>query len=332
MGNYYEGIFINTLIVIVFAHLISLILKLFKIIPKNYFHDGKGKKIGGLICLVCVVGLSAYGFINAHYMQISNFDVTVDKPIKGTNKNMRIVLVSDLHLGYNLGYKDVEKMVSKINDLNPDMVCMAGDIFDNNYDALDDPKKIEEAFKKIKSTYGTYACWGNHGISDKLLMGFTVNNSEKKTHDVRMSQLLERSKIHLLEDETKVIDNKFTLVGRLDYHKPGTPDNTRLSIDKFNYNTSMPVIVLEHEPVELQDLADAGIDMDLCGHTHNGQIFPMTVSSQLMWENSAGYLQKIGKDGNIMHNFVSEGVGAYGPFMRTGCKSEIMCIDVSFEN
>jgi hypothetical protein len=146
-----------------------------------------------------------------------------------------------------------------------------------------------------------------------------------------MAELLKAANVHLLEDETEVIDNKFTLIGRLDKHKPGTEDNTRKSIDEFSFDKSLPVIVTEHEPNELQELADAGVDLDLCGHTHNGQIFPLTLTSQLIWENSAGYMQKAGKDGNIMHSYVTAGVGAYGPFMRTGCKSEIMCINVQFK-
>jgi hypothetical protein len=331
IGNYYEGVFINTLIVIVVAHLGALILKLLRIIPKDFFRKGKAKHIGGLVCLICVIVLSVYGCVNANYIQKTEYNVAVNKAVSGDNKNMRIVLISDLHLGYNLGYRNMEKMAEEINELQPDLVCIAGDIFDNSYDALDNPQKIAAALSSIKSTYGTYACWGNHDINDKLLMGFTVNNSELKLHDERMAELLKAANVHLLEDETEVIDNKFTLIGRLDKHKPGTEDNTRKSIDEFSFDKSLPVIVIDHEPNELQELADAGIDLDLCGHTHNGQIFPLTLTSQLIWENSAGYLQKTGKDGNTMHNYVTEGVGVYGPFMRTGCKSEIMCINVQFK-
>jgi predicted MPP superfamily phosphohydrolase len=324
MINYYEAVFINTIIVIITAKIIGLISKLIKPIPKKFFKQRKVKCISGTICFAAAIILSVYGCVNANHIRTTKYDVTVNK----TGDDMKVVLISDLHLGYSLGYKNMEQMAEKINALEPDVVCIAGDIFDNNYDALDDPTKIEAALSSIKSTYGTYACWGNHDISDKLLGGFTVSPNEKKEHDSRMKDLLERSGIKLLEDESVLIDDKFTIIGRLDYEKPGNASATVKSIDEFEFDTSKPVIVIDHEPRELQETADAGIDMDLCGHTHNGQIFPGTLFIKLFWENAAGYLQKTGADGNIMHNIVTEGVGVYGPFMRTGCKSEIVEINV----
>lgn len=83
--------------------------------------------------------------------------------------------------------------------------------------------------------------------------------------------------------------------------------------------------MIDHEPRELEALADAGVDLDLCGHTHDGQMFPGNIITALMWENSYGYL-KVGE----MHNIVTSGVGVFGPFMRVGTKSEICVIDVKF--
>ena len=86
-----------------------------------------------------------------------------------------------------------------------------------------------------------------------------------------------------------------------------------------------PIIVLDHQPKELQELADAGVDIDLCGHTHDGQMFPGNLTIKLMWENACGYLQK-GK----MHNIVTSGVGLFGPNMRVGTKAEICPITIHF--
>lgn len=88
----------------------------------------------------------------------------------------------------------------------------------------------------------------------------------------------------------------------------------------------MPVIVLDHEPRELSELADAGVDVDLCGHTHDGQMFPGNILVSLMWENSCGYL-KVGD----MSNIVTSGVGVFGPDMRVGTKAEICPITVTFK-
>ena len=86
-----------------------------------------------------------------------------------------------------------------------------------------------------------------------------------------------------------------------------------------------PVLVIDHEPRELQELADAGVDVDLCGHTHDGQLFPGNLLSGLMWENSCGYLQK-----DSMHNIVTSGVGVFGPDMRVGTNAEICDIRIHF--
>ena len=86
-----------------------------------------------------------------------------------------------------------------------------------------------------------------------------------------------------------------------------------------------PIIMIDHQPKELQEMADAGVDLDLSGHTHDGQLFPGNLFVKLMWENSYGYLQK-----GTMHNIVTSGVGLFGPNMRVGTKSEICSILVHF--
>lgn len=92
-------------------------------------------------------------------------------------------------------------------------------------------------------------------------------------------------------------------------------------------NLSKPLIVIDHEPSELQELADAGVDIDLCGHTHNGQMFPGNLIMPFLWENPYGYLDKDG-----MHNIVTSGIGLFGPNMRVGTDSEIVMIDVNFQS
>lgn len=89
---------------------------------------------------------------------------------------------------------------------------------------------------------------------------------------------------------------------------------------------SKPIIILDHEPKELEELSSAGVDMDLCGHTHDGQMFPGNILVAMMWENSCGYLNVDG-----MHNIVTSGVGVFYPDMRVGTKAEICPITVNFK-
>ena len=239
-----------------------------------------------------------------------------------------MVLIADLHLGYNIGCRQMEQMVEKINAQDPDLVVVAGDIFDNEYEALEDPDRLEKILRGIQSKYGVYACYGNHDIQEKILAGFTFGGKEKKESSVKMDEFLEKAGITLLRDEYVLIDDSFYLYGRPDYERPGRGIDERKSAQEItaDMDLSLPVLVIDHEPGELQELADAGVDADLCGHTHDGQLFPGNLTIKLMWENACGYLKK-----GDMHSIVTSGVGLFGPNMRVGTKSEICDIMMHFK-
>lgn len=248
-----------------------------------------------------------------------------DEFLKNECHYEKIILDGYWDPGTNLG--NMKQMVEQINAQRPDVVVIAGDIFDNEYEALDDPEKLQEILSSIDSTYGVYACYGNHDIDEKILAGFTFEQKGKKQSDIRMDKFLKKCNIKLLRDEAVLIEDAFYLYGRPDYERPGrgiekrkTPEEITEELDK-----SKPILVLDHEPRELQELAEAGVDLDLCGHTHDGQMFPGNLITSLSWENSCGYLKK-----GEMHNIVTSGVGVFGPNMRVGTKSEICGVEVRF--
>ena len=142
-----------------------------------------------------------------------------------------------------------------------------------------------------------------------------------------MDAFLEQAGIRLLRDEGVRIGDAFYLYGRPDYNRPGRGIVIRKTPAQITEGMDLrkPVIVLDHEPKELQELAAAGVDVDLCGHTHDGQMFPGNLVVRFFWENSYGYLQK-----DRMHNIVTSGVGVFGPDMRVGTKCEICRITVRF--
>ena len=226
-----------------------------------------------------------------------------------------------------IGCKQMEQMTEKINEQKPDLVVMAGDIFDNEYEALDDPEKLAKILRGIRSKYGVYACYGNHDIQEKILAGFTFGSKEKKESTPEMDEFLEKAGITLLRDEYVLIDDSFYLYGRPDYERPGRGIDKRKTPQEITegMDVSLPVLVIDHEPRELQELADTGVDVDLCGHTHDGQVFPGNIVIRFFWENPCGYLKK----GN-MHNIVTSGVGLFGPNMRVGTKSEICDVSICF--
>lgn len=285
------------------------------------------RALAGGLCLLLICALSVGGSVNARYIQTTDYSLTVNKSA-GALRELHIVLVADLHLGYSVGTAQMERMVEKINRERADLVVIAGDIFDNAYAALDDPARLAEILGGIRSRYGVYACYGNHDVEERLLAGFSFSKQEEKASDPRMDALLEQANIRLLRDEGVLIDGAFYLLGRADAARPGRSIETRKTPAELTrgLDHSKPILVLDHEPKELQELADAGVDVDLCGHTHDGQLFPGNLLIRLFWENPCGYLQKGG-----MHNIVTSGVGVFGPNMRVGTRSELCRVTVAFQ-
>lgn len=324
IGNYWLGVMLYALLVIAAADLVRMILK--KTAYRRYAQKLKLSYVGA-VCVIVTAALCIGGAVNARVIRTTDYDITVDKQADGI-ENLKIVLTADLHLGYNTGCHEMEQMVRKINAQKPDLVVIAGDIFDNEYEALDHPKRLISILKGIESKYGVYACYGNHDIEEKILAGFTFGGRhEKKESDPRMDTFLDKAGITLLRDEKVLIDNRFYLYGRPDLHRPGRGIEVRKSAKEVTVGMDQekPIIVLDHEPKELEELSEAGVDLDLSGHTHDGQMFPGNLVTRLMWDNSYGYLKK----GN-MHHIVTSGVGVFGPYMRVGTRAEICVINVQF--
>lgn len=322
ISNYWLGILLYLILAVLMADAICFLLFL---ITKRRLKC-RTAAAGG-ICAVVVLGLSAWGAYNARIIQVTPYEITVNKD-GGRLENLNVVLAADLHLGYNIGTAHMMQMVDKINEQNADIVVFAGDIFDNEYEALDDPEELIAVLQKIQSKYGVYACYGNHDVEEKILAGFTFGGNKKKESSIQMDEFLERAGIHLLQDEAVLIDDSFYLYGRPDAQRPGRGINMRKTAAELmgELDTEKPVIVIDHEPKELQELADAGVDIDLCGHTHDGQMFPANLITALMWENSYGYLKK-----DHMHTIVTSGVGLFGSNMRVGTIAEICPITVHFQ-
>lgn len=324
-GNYFLGTFLYIILVIVVVDLVRLILKY--VFHARFLEFRSTFVITGFVCMALIILISVYGILHVGTIKVTPYEVTVNKKVKDMD-SLKIVLLADTHFGYSINCRHAQKMVEKINAQDPDIVCIAGDIFDNDYDAISDPEGVCNALKSIKSRYGVYACWGNHDLDEPILAGFTFGGKKKDQADPRMEQLLRDANIHLLTDEAKLIDDKFYVVGRNDSSRTHKLGGQRLSPAQLTKDLDLdkPVIFIDHQPKQLQETADAGADLDLCGHTHDGQIFPGNLFIHLFWENSFGYLKK-----DKMHNIVTSGVGVWGPDMRVGTNCEICPITVHFQ-
>lgn len=326
LSTYWLGCLLYLMLSAVGIDLLLFLLKKLKVIKPKVFATRRLYALKGVTILAITAAVSTYGFVHAANIKTTTYDIEVQKSCAAQSE-LKVVLVSDLHLGYSIGLSQMQKMADKINALEPDLVVFAGDIFDNAYDSIADPDEIAEVLSSIDSTYGSYACFGNHDVEENILAGFTVNFSTVKLQSSEMYDFLEKSDITVLRDEAELIANSFYLVGRLDSQKPGTADGRLDPVELMEKveDTSKPVIVIDHQPRQLEELSDVGVDIDLSGHTHDGQLFPGNIITHLIWDNACG-LKKYGN----MYSVVTSGVGVYGPSMRVGTDAEVVEINVTF--
>ena len=327
-GNYFLGIFLYTLVIILLADFGRILLKY--VFHASWIHSRTAFTVAGAICALLILLLSACGIFHAKYIKTTSYDVIINKTIP-ERTSMKVVLLADTHFGYNAGVLHARELVRKINKQKPDLVCIAGDIFDNEYDAIRNPEKLEKTLRGIKSTYGVYACWGNHDLNEEILAGFTFKHKDGDLSDIkdpRMKKFLEDSNIYILEDESVLINDQFYVIGRKDASLTEKIHETRKAPARLTekLDRDKPIIMIDHQPKELQELADADVDLDLCGHTHDGQTFPGNFTIKLMWENPCGLLSK-----DNMTNITTSGAGVWGPAMRIGTDSEICSINIQLK-
>ncbi len=210
-----------------FADLILLLLKKSGLLAVSLLHGAE--LLAGALVLVLTVGLSVYGGIHSSRIQTKNYQIDL-REAQGKTDSMKIVLISDLHLGYVIDDRHVEKIVKAINEIEPDLVCIAGDIFDGDITSVKNPELIQEMFSEIKASYGVYACLGNHDAG----AGYEG-----------MLEFLDKAQIHLLEDEEVLIGQKIILAGRKDSGPIGGQGEKRKALEDMPDAEKYPKIVLD---------------------------------------------------------------------------------------
>lgn len=308
ISGWYMGIFIYLLIYTALGDLLMAVPKLMKL----SFTAHKYYKVifSGSVLLLTVV-TCLYGFINARQIDKVAYEVHLEG--KKDVSDMRIVMISDLHLGSVGSEGRLAHIVDTINDEKPDLVCIAGDIFDSDFGSIRDPEAAIGTLQKIRATYGVYACLGNH-------------DAGKTAAD--MVEFLEKANIQLLSDTYTVIDNRLILAGRLDRSPIGDyagQEYQSLPESFAAIDPTMPVIVMDHNPADVHTYG-SDVDLILCGHTHKGQIFPGSLITGSMYDVDHGYYRK---DAQSPHVIVTSGIGYWGMPMRVGTNSELIRISIS---
>jgi len=310
IGATYLGVFIYSILIFFVVDVLKFILKKISI---DQSIKQKLKKIycNGILVFLIVFILVGLGIWNAQNQVVTNYEVNINKDA-GEITSLNVVMISDVHMGITIKENGIDKMVNSINELNPDIVLFCGDIFDETT-STKLKEYSRENFKNIKSKYGVYDITGNHeyGAGD---LSETIS-------------YFKDANIEFLQDESIKVANSFYIVGRND------PANRRITGQEVkplrevlkDVDKSLPIIVLNHRPEDLEEAETENVDLQLSGHTHKGQIFPGNLVTKYLNEDDYGYLKK-----DNFNLIVSSGYGTWGPPMRIGSKSEIVNIKVNF--
>jgi len=268
----------------------------------------------GAAILLCAI-LVIFGALHARSIKTVNYNITLN----GSGEDIRIALISDLHIGHSIGRAHIKRVVDTVNAARPDMVCVSGDIFDGNIDAVKDLQDVISQLSAIKAPLGVYACLGNHDVDRTGLGGGSTQ---------RIEDALKNSGLKLLQDETLKVRGNLYIAGRRDARPIGMRAE-RITAWELLSGIEGTVIVLDHQPTQFSELEQAGAGLVLSGHTHRGQIFPSTLITYLIYKLSGstyyGYWR-----GETMQAVVTSGAGFWGPPLRVGTNSEVAVIDIKF--
>ena len=268
---------------------------------------------GGAIVLGATLLTAALATVQAYRIHLTEYEITLSKPCD-THEQLSVAVFSDLHLGKMIGMGRLQQVVDRINEMDVDMVFIAGDMFDNDIAGVRDLMGTADVLAGLKARYGVYACLGNHDVDLRVNSG---------VDDIAL--FYERAGVRLLRDEAVELEG-LTILGRLDYRPIGL-DQKRLTIGELllGVDDSKPILLLDHQPEDIVQEARHGVDLTICGHTHGGQVFPGAFITDRLFANDYGHLELDGA-----HSIVSSGVGFWGPPMRTASRSEIVHILVNF--
>lgn len=310
VGTAWFFILIYFFMIMLIIDLFGLTNRLFHFMPSDAMTRYTKESWIGLGFVVGFVALLMLcGYLKYQWKVRVDLPVNIYKTIGDSisSKPLRIVAISDLHLGYGIGKGEFEKWIDLINSEHPDIVLIAGDIIDNSVRPLNEGN-FAESFHKIKAPMGIYACPGNH----EYISGFSGS-----------LDFIGKTGVHMLRDSVALVDSSFYVIGRDDRSNPNRKELKDLVA---NLDKSKPIILLDHQPYNLEEAEANGIDIQFSGHTHQGQVWPISQITKQLYEKDHGYIKK--GNANI---YVSSGIGIWGGKFRIGTQSEYVVIDVNKE-
>ncbi len=297
---------------ICFAVFDGLYLLLKWLLPKRRAHLALIHK-SHLLPLILFVLVMWYGSVNMGLVYRTDYTVTTDKDIRP--EGYRILYLSDLHYGTVQDPQVLEDMLDTLNAQQPDLVILGGDIVEEGT-TREEMETVFTILGKIQSSFGTYFVYGNHDRQP---------DSTSRTYtDAELAAAIEKNGITILEDATAVINGELLLMGRADAAWDGESKRAEISQLLESTERGQFLITLDHQPIEAEKNAAAGVDLMLSGHTHAGQIFPVGYLSE--WMGTLNY-GRYACDGCEV--IVSSGFAGWGYPVRTQGKCEYVVVELT---
>jgi uncharacterized protein len=263
-----------------------------------------------IITISLSVILISGGFINAVIPRVREYNIEIPKKTEGLN-SMRIAAVSDIHLGSIIRKRSMHKLSGILEQAKPDVIFLLGDIVDGEMGPVLRGDLLKY-FTVPATTDGLFAITGNHEF---------IGGAK------RTIPYIEGKGIRVLKDEVITLPGGIQVIGRLDRDSKRFYSKERETLEMLmkDVDKTRPVIVLDHQPMNLAEAVKNGVDLQLSGHTHNGQFWPLNYFTRAIYELSYGYK----KTGNTQF-IVSSGFGIWGPRIRSASRSEVLVINLKF--
>ncbi|MFF2091857.1 metallophosphoesterase [Paenibacillus sp. NPDC058174] len=309
LGSYWIAVFEYSVLLLPPADLIVWLLTKTSITTENAI-----LAVGSAV-VVILAALLIRGSWNAWTPIVRVYSAVIPKQA-GKLKKLKIGMASDIHLGTTVGNRHLQRLVDEMDRMKPDIILLPGDIIDDDIDPFI-RYKMADVMKQLKAPLGVYAVLGNHEYIGGHIEQFVAE--------------MDAIGIRVLRDENVLIADSFYIIGRKDASAAsGRNDKSgRLPIRSLvaEVDAALPLIMMDHQPSDLEQAAVNGIDLSLSGHTHRGQMAPNHLITRRLFELDWGYKQKGG-----LHAIVSSGFGSWGPPIRIGSRSEVIQIDLAFNN
>jgi predicted MPP superfamily phosphohydrolase len=293
-GSLIAGIFVFTLLSVAVVDLISLI---FKFTPQTR----------GIASVTLTAILMLYGLWSAFAIQVK--EITI--PIRGLTEEIRAVHLTDMHLGNFRGKRQVERTVRKIQELNPDIVFNTGDQFDSKIHFVEG-NDVLAAFRTLNIPH--YFVYGNH--DEHVGVGEVIARMKNVGATVLLNEVSHFGELQIIG-----LNNMLADAGTFDLHASDNSENIESVLNKLQIDTNQPTIILHHRPDGVKYMEEKGANLLLAGHTHAGQIFPLTFIAKLMFGYNSGHYKY-----KTMDIYVSEGIGTIFSPVRLGTSSELTLI------